>query len=242
MVKNILIEKQAPLKQSFNYLCKKAHYNILQNKDKVNAELDNYFKTLFDDCNVYYGYKDIPDVDSNRLQVLESKLCLQEATTEDKAMIKKYYFKRMFEMQIESELEFGWNERFNFFFEKISNLMDEPENLYNKISEFNKWDSIFPSDDQLNKVKLNDELIERIFNEYHFKDLKKNSTAKCIIRNIYNAFFNKNVIKSKTKDKKNYTLYVDEKAIRMYEFGLQHLKRYVKTDDGDIDFISCFND
>jgi hypothetical protein len=29
MVKNILIEKQAPLKQSFNYLCKKAHYNIL---------------------------------------------------------------------------------------------------------------------------------------------------------------------------------------------------------------------
>jgi hypothetical protein len=242
MVKNILIEKQAPLKQSFNYLCKKAHYNILQNKDKVNAELDNYFKTLFDDCNVYYGYKDIPDVDSNRLQVLESKLCLQEATTEDKAMIKKYYFKRMFETQIESELEFGWNERFNFFFEKISNLMDEPENLYNKISEFNKWESIFPSDDQLNKVKLNDELIERIFNEYHFKDLKKNSTAKCIIRNIYNAFFNKNVIKSKTKDKKNYTLYVDEKAIRMYEFGLQHLKRYVKTDDSDIDFISCFND
>ena len=75
--------------------------------------------------------------------------------------------------------------------------MDEPENLYNKISEFNKWDSIFPCDDQLNKVKLNDELIDRIFNEYHFKDLKKNSTAKCIVRNIYNAFFNKNVIKSK---------------------------------------------
>ncbi len=102
--------------------------------------------------------------------------------------------------------------------------------------------TIFPIDDQFNKVKLNDALIDRIFNEYHFKDLEKNSTAKCIIRNIYNAFFNKNVTKSKTKDKKNYTLYVDEKAIRMCEYGIQHLKRYVKTDDSGIDFISCFHD
>jgi hypothetical protein len=214
----------------------------LPNKDKVNAELDTYFKTLFEDCNVYYGYNDIPDIDGNQLQVLESKLCLQEATTEDKAMIKKYYYIKLFENKIESELEFGWNERFNFFFEKVSDMMDKPDNIYNKICELNSWDTIFPNDDQLNKVKLNDELIDRIFNEYHFKDLKKNSTPKCIIKNIYNAFFNKNVIKSKTKDKKNYSLYVDEKAIRMYEFAINNLKRYDNQNIEDLNFIDIFND
>jgi len=84
-------------------------------------------------------------------------------------------------------------------------------------------------------------LIDRIFTEYHFKDLKKNSTAKCIIKNIYNAFFNKNVIKSK-KVKTHYYFYVDEKVERMHKFALNHLKRYNNIDNDDIDFIDCFND
>ncbi len=207
----------------------------------MNAELDTYFKTLFEDCNVYYGYNDIPDIDGNQLQVLESKLCLQEATTEDKAMIKKYYYKKLFEDPIETELQFGWDERFNFFFEKMSHLIHNEDNIYNKIMEVNSWDSLFPNDELLNKVKLNDELIDRIFTEYHFKDLKKNSTAKCIIKNIYNAYFNKNVIKSK-KVKTHYYFYVDEKVERMHKFALNHLKRYNNIDNDDIDFIDCFND
>jgi len=231
IVKNILIERQAPLKQSFNYLCHKAHYNIIASPKKVNEELDTYFKTLFEDCNLYYGYSDIPDIDYNKLTVLESKICLQTATTEDKAMIKKYYYKRQFENIDENELEFGWNERFNFFFEKLSDLIHNENNIYNKISEFNSWDSIFPSDKEFNKVKLNDELIDRIFTEYHFKDLKKNSTAKSIVKHIYNAFFNKNVIKSVTKDKKNYNLVIGDNVHRVFEYGMANLKRYQKIEE-----------
>ena len=39
-----------------------------------------------------------------------------------------------------------------------------------KIKDFNKWESIFPDDKSLSKVKLNDELINQIFNEFHFKN------------------------------------------------------------------------
>ena len=240
IVKNILIEKQAPLKQSFNYLCTKAHYNIISNPVKVNEELDSFFKNLFEDCNMFYGYADIPDINESQLLILQSKLCIQTATTEDKAKIKKYYYKRQFEEIDEDELEFGWNERYDFFFERLSTLIHNEENIYNKISEFNKWNCIFPTDDQLNKAKLNDELIERIFNEYHFKDLKKNSTAKAIIKNIYNTYFNKHVIKSKTKDKKNYSLYIDDNVHRMYEYGINSLKRYEKRQE--LDVMDMFND
>ena len=228
IVKNILIERQAPLKQSFNFLCDKAHYNIIASPKKVNEELDKYFKTLFEDANLYYGYSDIPDIDDRRLAGLETKLCLQTATTEDKAMIKKYYYKNQFKNIDEEELEFGWDERFTYFFEKLSVLIHDENNIYKKISEFNSWDSIFPSDKELNKVKLNEELLDRIFKEYHFKDLKKTSTAKSIIKHIYNAFFNKHVIKSKTKDKKNYSLYIDEDVHRVYNYGIENLKRYQK--------------
>ena len=243
IVENILIEKQAPLKQSFNYLCHKAHYNILASPDKVNAELDNYFKSLFEDCNLYYGYSNIPDINSNQLQLLESKLCLQTATTEDKACIKKFYYKKEFEKINETELEYGWNERFNFFFERLKDLIHNEDNIFQKVAEYNSWDGIFPSDELFNKVKLSDELIDRIFKEYHFKDLKKSSTSKAIVKHIYNTFFKKTVVKSKTKDKKNYTLTIDEKTLRMYDYGLTSLRRRVdEVNVNDLDFGGIWNE
>ena len=242
MVKNIITEKQAPLKQSFLYLCNKAHYKILPNMDKANAELDKYFKTLFEDDNIYYGYNHIPNVSYEELGEIEQRICLQTATTEDKAIIKKYYYKKQFEKVDEIALATGWDNRYNFFFERVSELNHKENNIYSCIQNFNKWESIFPSDEQLNKVKLNDELIDRIFEEYHFKDLKKNSTPKSIIKNIYNAFFGKTVIGSKTKDKKNYSLTINQTTHEMYKYGVQYLKRYEAINIEDIDFINIFND
>ena len=240
IVDNILIERQAPLKQSFYYLCNKANYKILSNPIKVNEELDQEFKTLFEESNMYYGYADIPDINESQLLVLQSKLCIQMATTEDKAKIKKYYYKRLFDEIDEDDLEFGWNERYNTFFERLNKLIQNEEHLYFKIAEYNSWNSIFPSDEQINKVKLNDDLINRIFVEYTFKDLTKNSTAKVIIKHIYNEFFSKNVIKSKTKDKKNYSLYIDDDVHRMFEFGMENLRRYPKRQEMDV--MDMFND
>lgn len=121
--------------------------------------------------------------------------------------------------------------------------MGDPENnLCTKIQEENKWSSVFPVDEAFNKVKLSVELIDRIFNEYHFKDLKKTSGHKAIIKHIYNAYFSKTVIGSKTKDKKNYTLTVNEETRRMFDFGIKNLRVFEKVKVEGINFVDVFND
>ena len=53
-----------------------------------------------------------------------------------------------------NELTLGWDKRYATFFDKMKIVLSEgSDNLYNKIKEFNKWDSIFPQDVQLNKAK-----------------------------------------------------------------------------------------
>ena len=135
--------------------------------------------------------------------------------------------------------------KISFFFKRIKELIIEPNNIYNKIKTFNKWDSIFPSDKQINDVKLinwecksinnqkfkaiqNSELIDQIFNEYYFKDLTKKSHHSNITKNIYNNFFGKHIIKSFYDDNKHCKLYIDDGAHDMLDFGSTHLKIYIK--------------
>jgi hypothetical protein len=154
-----------------------------------------------------------------------------DSTLDDKIAIKKYYYKKMFNNNSsKDDLQTGWNERYLFFFKRIKELIIEPANIYNKIKTFNKWDSIFPSDKQINDVKLinwecksinnqkykaipNNELIDQIFNEYYFKDLTKKSYHSNITKNIYNNFFGKHIIKSFYDDQKHCKLYIDDGVI-----------------------------
>jgi len=115
-----------------------------------------------------------------------------------------------------------------FFSKKLKELIIEPDNIYNKIKTFNKWESIFPSDIQINKVKLNNDLIDQIFKEYYFKDLTKKSYHSNITKNIYNNFFGKHIIKSFYDDQKHCKLYIDDGAHDMLDFGNTHLKIYTK--------------
>jgi len=102
------------------------------------------------------------------------------------------------------------------------------KDIYNKIKLFNKWDSIFPTDIQINKVKLNNELIDEIFTEYYFKDLTKKSYHTNIVKNIYNNFFGKHIIKSFYDENKHCKLYIDDGVHDMLDFGSTHLKIYIK--------------
>ncbi len=38
-------------------------------------------------------------------------------------------------------------------------------------------------------ITLNNDLLDQIFKDFHFKDLKKNSGAHCIMKHIYKAYF-----------------------------------------------------
>jgi len=125
-----------------------------------------------------------------------------------------------------------------FFFSKVKQLLYNEDNTFNKIKENNKWDSIFPSDVELNKVKLTEPIIDQIFKEYYFKDLTKKSSARNIIKNIYNNFFGKHLIKS-TRDAtgdyeneygkhKHYALYIDDEVRNYYNFGINNIIIYKK--------------
>jgi hypothetical protein len=238
LVKHLLIEKKAPLKATFNYFCNLAHYKINYSKEILNKELDQYIKTLFDDVDLGYSYSTIKDIDSEELEELEQKVFSMTSTLDDKMAIKKYYYKRQFINKTADEVQDGWNNRYLFFFSKVKQLLYNEDNIYNKIKEENKWESIFPSDVELNKVKLSETILDQIFKEYYFKDLTKKSSARNIIKNIYNNFFGKHLIKS-TRDTngdfeneygkhKHYALYIDDEVRNYYSFGIKNIKIYKK--------------
>jgi hypothetical protein len=114
------------------------------------------------------------------------------------------------------------DQKHEIFLKKIDDLKKDDNNIFESIKIFNNWFCIFPTNKQLNKVKLNNELIDRIFEEFHFRDLKKISKPKPIIKNIYNTFFKKNVIDSITKDNKNCSLKISDEVHNMFNYGLDN--------------------
>ena len=142
-------------------------------------------------------------------------------------MIRKYFYKSQFKTSLFNDnLQIGWDEKYVNFFTQTKKLIIEPNNLFNKIKDFNKWSSIFPSDEQMNKVKLNDELIEQVFKEYHFKDLNKKSKPTNLIKNIYNNYFEKSVIKSEADENKHCKLSISDKVHQLYNFACTNLRIY----------------
>jgi hypothetical protein len=150
-----------------------------------------------------------------------------------------YYFKKQFETLDENILKDAWDNRYNFFFERVKQLKANENNLFNVVSSFNKWSCVFPTDDQLNKVKLNNELIDRIFDEFHFRDLKKTSKPKAIIKNIYNTFYEKNVIGSVCDKSNNCMMKISDEIRLMFDYGMNNIKIHnvVQCDDS---FINQF--
>jgi hypothetical protein len=228
LVNNILIEKKSPLKTTFNYFCNLAHYKIDYSKELINKDLDDTIKKLFDDTELGYNYQNIKDINFIELEQLEKKIILMDATIDDKMAIKKYYYKKQFINKSSEELEIGWDKSYLFFFKRIKEFHYDENHLYEKIRAFNKWESIIPTDIQINKVKLNNELTEQIFKEYYFKDLHKKSSPNNIIKNIYNNFFGKHIIKSKCDSNNHYSLYIDDEVRDMYIFASKNLRFYEK--------------
>ena len=130
-----------------------------------------------------------------------------------------------------------------FFFDRINELVFDETNIFNKIKDFNNWNSIFPDDKSLSKVKLNSELINQIFNEYHFKNISKISGHLCIIKNMYNTFFNKKIISSSSDGNNNYKSSISDEIKSIYEFGLSELKLFNDTSKVETSsIVDIFND
>lgn len=227
LVKNILIEKYSPLKATFNLFCNLAHYTIDYSKEALNKELDKYIQSLIEESDLSYSYSTIKDINAIELDKLTQKIYQQEATLDDKLAIKKYYFKYQFIDQTKEEIEIAFNEKYINFINAIKTLKKDENNIFEKIRANNNWIGVItdlPTDDQLNKkIKLSKELIDEIFEKFYFKDLTKNSSANCIVKNIYNNYFNKQVIQTKKESEKNYKSFIPETTREIYQFSFTNL-------------------
>jgi len=247
---DILIERKAPLKKSILFLSSKAHYTIKIKEKEVKNSLESYFKKLFDEIDINYNYDSIPKINFNDLKILNENIQNKNATLDDKIALKKFYYINQFVENADNEfLKIGWDNRYLLFFNKLNDLQNDENNIFEKIKNFNKWDSIFPEDKFLNKVKLDDNLKDEIFNNFHFKNITKLSGALAIIKNIYNTFFCKKVIISINKGSKNYISSITEETKNIYKFGLDNLKywdnkhlKFENLKNDELNFIDLFED
>jgi len=204
---NILTEKYAPIKKAVYQFCNKAKYTQTTEERVINAELDKYVNKLLDDANCSMSYESIPAIDNATSVLLQQKMFSQSASMMDKFMLKKYFFKLNFTNEVDdNDLLFLWEHKYTYVVERMKKMYQNPNNIFTKIQQFNKWKYIIPtSSDEFNNVKLTTELIDEIFNNFKLKNLTRTSSKKSIIKDIYNSYFSKIIITSKYDDSKNMT-------------------------------------
>lgn len=241
LVSNLLTEKFAPLISSFLYFCELAHYKV-NIKEKDMTVIYNYFNTELENKELEFSYENIKDINNDELEIINKKIYLSDATMDEKITADKHYFKLKFNSNTDPEtLKTIWNKKYIRFMYQVEKIRDNKNNVFEKIANLNNWSSIFEGD--LNgKIKLNDDILTQIFDEYHFKNLNKKSSSIAIVKEIYNTYFKYYVIKTDIKAK-GYNMYMFNEQINdMYKFGLENLKTKEKTDifmdDEPIDIFS----
>ena len=80
LVKDLLIEKQAPLQQSLTFLFQKAGYKINTTPKTMKDNLETYFKELYESCNLAYTYETIADINENEVMEAQQRIYSAEAT------------------------------------------------------------------------------------------------------------------------------------------------------------------
>jgi hypothetical protein len=203
LYKSILIEKKAPIRKSFNYFCVKANYKQIAEPKIINCITTKEYEKLSDESSSYsHDYNNIEDIDYETAERLQIQTILQKATMDEKFCLKKYFFKLQFDFESFNKifyftdnnytleinmLKHIFDNKYDKMIEPIIQLVLKPDNLFNKIKDLNKLETIFPTD--ITKTKIDDEIKTLIFQNFSFKYLKKTSKLSLILKEIYNIYF-----------------------------------------------------
>jgi len=247
---DILIEKKAPIKRSFQLFCVKAHYKQQVSKIAIDDSIKREIDDLFNKQKCGFSYKSILNICYGEAEVLQQLCLTQEATLYEKLQLRKYFFQKKFIETDEpvflkeehfpvivndlgednddcfkithiyekySAIELAWDFNYNFFFDVIIPILKNKDFIFNKIAQYNGWESIFVFD--VKKVKLSKELIDEIFDKFSFKFITKVSSPIKIIKEIYNTYFAKHIINSHIDENKHTNYSINEYANPFYQFS-----------------------
>lgn len=133
LVKNILIEKYAPLQESFIFLCRKANYTIINSNDFIDEALKNKFKQLLKDNSIIYSYNSIEDIPIDDFENYQNSLYSNSATQMMQIQMRKYYFDLLFIQTIEDRIEENGNVSV-----VVKSLKDDPQLISFKNKAWNE--------------------------------------------------------------------------------------------------------
>ena len=246
---SIVTEQYAPIKETLNFLLKTANYKIIVSNDGLNEEINNEYATLLKIEDIFSSYKDIEDIDYIKVDELKYKIIEQNATYDDKMIFKKYHFKNSFvyskdinidEIKInwydvkneedkeENAIETIWDNNLFPVIEKIRRYIhnsSKENEIFKKIQIENKTETIFLED--LTKINLSKNLKNEICELFQFKNLNIHSTNILIVKEVYNSFFNYQIINSKHDNKAHRMVYnIDTNFLNsLYLFMYEYTKK-----------------
>ena len=223
LYRDILIEKKAPLKRAIQLFCTKAHYKQKTDDFHVNEQVAKEIKEALERQNAGMSYDTIRDIDRHEADNIEELCFAQQATMADKYALSKFYFKKSFVADADPcMLRDIWDDKYAFFFKRLASVLATENHLFRQIAAENKYPNVMPTAD-VKKSKLSDELRERIFKEFSFRCVNMHSSTSKILKEIYNAYFGKNVIKTETDDAKHAKYIVDERMDELVTFAKANL-------------------
>ena len=297
LIKNIKVEKLAPLKTTFYKLCKIAGYKINNNiiTDEINNSIMDNIKDILQNDNFKININNIKDITNKEAKHIQNKI-LQNATTYDENLqLNKYFFLKKFNEDIlikaaiklkheddiflddtettetqenniySDEIEFMYNKNYLNFIDGVKKLLKDDDNVFKKIQTYNNNASIFPDDENITKLKFDDDIYDTIFGEvdkpkikpklqdddilkeqddkiikWTFKDLKRTSKTHLIYRDMLEKTFNKQLIISKNKNN-HLTFSISENNKNLYQYCIQHLRQDPKKPTTETDNLLDIN-
>jgi hypothetical protein len=108
--KDSKIEKEAPLKKSFEYFCMKAPYKMEISKVMIDRTITKEIEKLAGD-GYEYTFDKVQDIHASTAESIQERVMQQEASLYEKLQLKKFFFRNQFLNGCDEEtLSTVWNE------------------------------------------------------------------------------------------------------------------------------------
>lgn len=259
MIDSILIEKNAPIRESISLFFSKAHYTQCKDTSTITKELDTEMNELFKK-EYTASWMGILDIDQNWADVIQNDIFRYKATIGDKLALQKFYFVKPFcgkpglsnistsicrtgepLSTIVDKLQEAWNEQYALFFRQIRKHIHLGEDsIFQQIKHHNDLDEIFSFQD-IKKIKLTPQIKTSIFKQFKFKYVHSTSPSITILKEIYNLFFKTKIINPIYQKGKHVSYAVKPNMSEWVEFVYRYSMN-TDCNDTDLDPKACINE